>query len=88
MYQLLKAGTESVVKRNELLEIVDAKKQVIVAKGIEVNLSGNPKDRTPEIEKIIDNKLKKMYMLAMNYHGTRDSGNIIIIFFTLGDKYV
>lgn len=34
----------------EILEIVNAEKPVLVAKEIEVNLSGNPKDRIPEIE--------------------------------------
>ena len=50
------------VNVKEILEIVNAEKPVIVAKEIEVNLSGNPKDRTPEIEEveIIDNGFEKI----------------------------
>ena len=36
----------------EILEIVNAEKPVTVAKEIEMSLSGNPKDSTPETEKI------------------------------------
>ncbi|MGL5614479.1 hypothetical protein [Cetobacterium sp.] len=50
------------VNVKEILEIVNAEKPVIVAKEIEVSLSGNPKDRTSEIEEIeiIDNSFDKV----------------------------
>ena len=50
------------VNVKEILEIVNAEKPVIVAKEIEVSLSGNPKDRVAEIEEIeiIDNNFDKV----------------------------
>ena len=50
------------VNVKEILEIVNAEKPVIVAKEIEVSLSGNPKDKTSEIEEIeiIDNSFDKV----------------------------
>lgn len=50
------------VNVKEILEIVNAEKPVVVAKEIEINLSGNPKDKTPEIEEaeILDNNLDKI----------------------------
>lgn len=50
------------VNVKEILEIVNAEKPVIVAKEIEVSLSGNPKDGVAEIEEveIIDNNFDKV----------------------------
>ncbi|MGL5779959.1 hypothetical protein [Cetobacterium sp.] len=50
------------VNVKEILEIVNAEKPVIVAKEIEVSLSGNPKDRISEIEEveILDNNFDKV----------------------------
>ena len=50
------------VNVKEILEIVNAEKPVLVAKEIEVNLSGYPKDKIPEIEEaeILDNSFDKI----------------------------
>lgn len=50
------------VNVKEILEIVNSEKPVLVAKEIEVNLSGNPKDKIPEIEEaeILDNGFDKI----------------------------
>ncbi|MDX8337260.1 MULTISPECIES: hypothetical protein [Cetobacterium] len=49
----------------EILEIVNAEKPVVVAKEIEVSLSGNPKDRLPEIGdiEILENDFNKIIKL-------------------------